>query len=48
MILCCGEALIDMLPCQIRKNASAFLPCVGAAAATVSRAGANPPWQHEL
>lgn len=32
MILCCGEALIDMLPCQSRENAPAFTPCVGGAA----------------
>lgn len=32
MILCCGEALIDMLPCRTRENASAFIPCVGGAA----------------
>lgn len=29
MILCCGEALIDMLPCQSRENDPAFTPCVG-------------------
>ena len=32
MILCCGEALIDMLPCQSRENDPAFTPCVGGAA----------------
>ncbi|MEW5202392.1 PfkB family carbohydrate kinase, partial [Enterobacter hormaechei] len=32
MILCCGEALIDMLPCRSRENAPAFTPCVGGAA----------------
>lgn len=32
MILCCGEALIDMLPCRTSENASAFIPCVGGAA----------------
>lgn len=26
MILCCGEALIDMLPCQSRENDPAFTP----------------------
>lgn len=32
MILCCGEALIDMLPRQTSDNALAFVPCVGGAA----------------
>lgn len=26
MILCCGEALIDMLPCQSRENDPLLLP----------------------
>lgn len=32
MILCCGEALIDMLPRRTDKNEPAFVPCVGGAA----------------
>ena len=32
MILCCGEALIDMLPCQTRSGARAFAPHTGGAA----------------
>jgi fructokinase len=29
MILCCGEALIDMLPRETRDGERAFVPCVG-------------------
>lgn len=32
MILCCGEALIDMLPRRTDENEQAFVPCVGGAA----------------
>lgn len=31
MILCCGEALIDMLPRQTSGGETAFLPCAGGA-----------------
>lgn len=31
MILACGEALIDMIPCQTARGEDAFLPCPGGA-----------------
>lgn len=32
MIVCCGEALIDMLPVQTEGGRTAYLPCTGGAA----------------
>ena len=46
MILCCGEALIDMLPRQGENGEQTFLPCAGGAvfntAITLGRLGTKP------
>ncbi len=45
MILCCGEALIDMLPRKLADGSNVFLPCAGGAvfntAITLGRLGEN-------
>lgn len=43
MIVCCGEALIDMLPRQTAAGETAFAPYVGGAVFNSDRAGATGP-----
>lgn len=46
MILCCGEALIDMIPYQLEDNQKTYIPKVGGSiyntAIALGRMGANP------
>lgn len=42
MILCCGEALIDMLPASVADGSACFAPCPGGAVSDTAMAQRLP------